>query len=58
MKIVKCPNCGCTVEYNDKSIWEGNRELEDVECPYCKELLDRVFIDGSPTPRIVKRDSV
>lgn len=54
MKRVKCPKCGCTVEYNDKSVWEGNRDFEDVECPNCNEHLDRVFTDGFPNPRVVE----
>lgn len=32
MKKINCPNCGCTVGYNDKSNWEGNRDFEDVNC--------------------------
>lgn len=54
MKRVKCPKCGCTVEYNDKSVWEGNRDFEDVKCPNCNEHLDRVFTDGFPNPRVVE----
>jgi len=55
MKKVKCPKCGCTVEYNDKAVWEGNREFEDVDCPNCNEHLDRVYTDGLPNPRIVEK---
>ena len=54
MKIVICPNCGCKVEYESKSIWEGNRELEEVNCPNCNHLLDKVFTDLNPNPKIVK----
>ena len=54
MKRVKCPKCGCIVEYNDKSVWEGNRDFEEVKCPNCKEQLDRIFMDGFPNPRIVE----
>ncbi|MCR5349690.1 MAG: hypothetical protein K6E20_01720 [Acholeplasmatales bacterium] len=54
MKIIICPKCGCKVEYENKSIWEGNRELEEVNCPNCDYLLDKVFTDLNPNPKIVK----
>nr|WP_297708944.1 hypothetical protein [uncultured Butyrivibrio sp.] len=57
MKRIMCPKCGCLVEYNDKTVWEGNREFEDVNCPNCGEHLDRVFIDGSPNERIVNENN-
>ena len=56
MKQVTCPKCGCTVEFDDKSVWEGNRDFEDVNCPNCKEYLTRVFTDGFPNPRVIKRN--
>ena len=30
---VTCDKCGSISEYDDRSIWEGNREREEVECP-------------------------
>ncbi|MBR1905614.1 MAG: hypothetical protein IJ819_04065 [Clostridiales bacterium] len=53
MKRIVCPKCGKTIEYDDKSIWEGNRDFEDVNCPNCDEFLTRVFTDGIVYPRIV-----
>lgn len=53
MKRIVCPKCGKVIEYYDKSVWEGNRDFEDVNCPNCDEYLIRVFTDGSPNPRIV-----
>ena len=34
---VTCDRCGSISEYDDKSIWEGNREHEDIEC-LCVEI--------------------
>lgn len=56
MKRIICPNCGCTVEYNNESKWEGNRDFEDVKCPECQEYLTRVFTDLFPNPHIVIRN--
>ncbi len=36
-KTVTCKKCGSVLEYDDKSIWEGNRENEELECPVCKK---------------------
>ena len=33
---VTCDRCGSISEYDDKSIWEGNREHEDIECPVAR----------------------
>ncbi|WP_022750624.1 hypothetical protein [Lachnobacterium bovis] len=55
MKRVQCPNCGAIVEYDDKSVWEGNRDFEEVNCPNCDEYLTRVFTDGFPNPHIIKK---
>ena len=35
VKRVMCPKCGAICEYDDKSVWEGNRDFEDVECQIC-----------------------
>ena len=48
-----CEMCGVRVEYDDRSIWEGNRDFEDVLCPKCGNVLDRVFTDLCPTVRII-----
>ena len=54
MAKIQCSKCGSIIEYNDKSVWEGNRDLEEVYCPKCNEYLTKVFIDGFPNPYIVK----
>ena len=37
---VTCDRCGSISEYDDKSMWEGNREHEDIECPVCGNIID------------------
>ena len=53
LRCITCPKCGKKIEYEDKSVWEGNRDFEDVNCPNCGEYLTRVFTDLFPNPRIV-----
>ena len=45
---VTCDRCGSISEYDDKSIWEGNREHEDIECPVCGNIIDSAFTDLTP----------
>lgn len=52
---VTCDRCGSISEYDDKSIWEGNREFEDVECPVCGNIIGRVFTDLIPEASLIKR---
>lgn len=54
MKRVICKNCKNVIEYEDKSVWEGNRDFEDIDCPVCGFKLTRIFTDGFPDPRVVK----
>lgn len=42
VKRVICPECGSECQYDDRSVWEGNREMEDFECPVCGHILARV----------------
>lgn len=56
MKRVVCDECKTVIEYEDKSMWEGNREFEDVNCPVCGNHLDRIFTDLVPNPRVVIKD--
>lgn len=35
IKREKCSSCNSIIEYDDKSIWEGNREREEILCPVC-----------------------
>lgn len=57
MEIIICPKCGCKVAYNKKSVCEGNRDSEDVNCPNCNYLLDCVFTDLNPNPIVIEKNS-
>lgn len=35
MKRIKCPNCGAIIEYDYKTVFEGNRDFEEIDCPDC-----------------------
>ena len=50
-----CGKCGATLEYDDKSVWLGNRDHEDISCPVCKNVVDTVFTDLIPTVRVIKK---
>lgn len=50
---VTCDRCGSISEYDDKSIWEGNREHEDIECPVCGNIIDSAFTDLTPVARLI-----
>lgn len=52
---VTCDRCGSISEYDDKSIWEGNREHEDIECPVCGNIIDSAFTDLTPVARLIKK---
>ncbi len=53
---VTCDKCGAISEYDDKSVWEGNREQEDVECPICKNIIGCAFTDLVPVARPIKKE--
>ena len=55
-KIVTCPQCGAKCQYNNGSNFEGNREMEDIECPACGYVIETVFIDHTPTVLLAKED--
>ena len=54
IKTVVCEKCGSTIRYEDKSIVEGNRDFEEVNCQICGNNLDCIFTDLIPDPMIVK----
>jgi predicted RNA-binding Zn-ribbon protein involved in translation (DUF1610 family) len=53
MARTTCVSCGALIEYDDKSVWEGCRDFESVNCPHCGAYVTRVFTDGVPCPRVV-----
>lgn len=52
---VTCPKCGSLVEYDDRSIFEGNREREDYECPICNEIIGTAFTDQIPIVTLIRK---
>lgn len=52
---VTCGRCGSISEYDYKSIWEGNREHEDIECPVCGNIIGSAFTDLTPVARLIKK---
>lgn len=52
---VVCDRCKSLLEYDDKSVWEGNRDREDVECPVCHFIVGSVFTDLIPQARVIKK---
>ena len=53
---ISCLKCGTLCEYDDKPVWEGNRDFEEVKCPKCREVLDEIFTDQIPVVRIIEED--
>lgn len=53
-KRVVCGKCGAILEYDDKSVCEGNRDYENIVCPICKSIVGTVFTDLLPTARVIK----
>ena len=52
---VTCNKCGSISEYDDKSVWEGNREHEDIGCPVCGCIIGSAFTDLVPVVRLIKK---
>ena len=50
-----CEQCGAISEYDDKSIWEGNREREGITCPVCGNIIGSVFADLTPIARLINQ---
>lgn len=55
---VVCEKCKSLLEYDDRSVWLGNREREDIQCPVCKNIVDTVFTDLIPNVHVVKKGEV
>ena len=55
-KRVTCPQCGFILEYDDRSIHEGNRDFEDFDCPICGYTVDTVFTDLLPIVRVISKN--
>ncbi len=55
---VVCENCNSVLEYDDRSVWLGNRDHEDIPCPVCKSIVDTGFTDQIPIVRVIKKGKV
>lgn len=51
---VVCEKCKSILEYDDRSVYEGNRDWEDVNCPVCDNKVGAVFTDLIINVRIIK----
>lgn len=59
LKRVICNKCKSILEYDDKSVWEGNRDFEDFICPVCKNVVATVFTDHQiPVVRLIKKGDI
>lgn len=52
---VTCNECGAVLEYDTSSVWESNRESEDVKCPICKHVVGSVFTDLIPQEGFIRK---
>ena len=52
---VVCENCNSVLEYDDRSVWLGNRDHEDTLCPVCNNIVDTVFTDQIPIVHVAKK---
>lgn len=55
IKRIMCSNCKTECEYDNKSVWEGNRDKEEICCPICGSIIDVIFTDQIPVVRIIKK---
>ncbi len=53
LQRIRCKECNSLVEYDNRSIVEGNRDFENINCPKCGAYLTRVFTDLSPFGQLV-----
>lgn len=55
---VVCEECNSVLEYDDRSVWLGNRDHEDIQCPVCKNIVDTVFTDQIPIVHVIKKGKI
>jgi phage FluMu protein Com len=53
LQRIRCKECNSLVEYDNRSIVEGNRDFENINCPKCGTYLTRVFTDLIPSVQLV-----
>lgn len=54
MVFCTCPNCGTKLCVDENDTTPGCREMEEVFCPVCHELVTRVFTSGIPVVSVEK----
>lgn len=52
MYTCKCNNCNANLRVEKNDILPGCREMEEVYCPNCFEIVDRIFTSGIPTAEV------
>lgn len=55
-KKVTCPKCSSVLEYDARSVHEGNRDFEDFDCPICGYNIATVFTDLLPVVRVISKN--
>lgn len=53
MVYCTCENCGTELEVEENDYMPGCREMEEVFCPECHNLVTKVFTSGTPTVHVV-----
>lgn len=54
MGFCTCPKCGAKLEIHENDTMPGCRDMEEVFCPICKELVTKVFTSGSPSVYVIE----
>lgn len=57
-RIVTCPKCGAVCQYDDSSVFLGQRDKEEVLCPECMSVLATVVTDQIPVAQLIKKGSI
>lgn len=58
MTSCTCQNCGAKLCVDENDLTPGCREMEEVFCPVCHELVTRVFTSGIPVVSVEKSSAV
>lgn len=48
MTKIICPHCTTKLKIEENDYMPGCREMENVICPKCNKVCDRVFTSGTP----------
>jgi endogenous inhibitor of DNA gyrase (YacG/DUF329 family) len=55
----KCPHCGVSlaIDEDNNILGPGFREMEDVICPKCEEVVTEIFTTGYPSAKVIDAES-